>query len=88
MRPLSLILFILFALFYRFLDFSDRLLAGHWRRTLYRGCGSFKFRALLDRYDIQKIYFMGSHFLAFALINLRNVRSGICITLSPTSLFF
>jgi transposase len=32
-----------------------------------------KFRALLVRFDIKKIYFMGSHFLAFALINLRNV---------------
>jgi len=31
-----------------------------------------KFRALLVRFDIKKIYFMGSHFLAFALINLRN----------------
>lgn len=30
-----------------------------------------KFRALLVRFDIKKIYFMGSHFLAFALINLR-----------------
>jgi transposase len=32
-----------------------------------------KFRALLVRFDIKKIYFMGSHFLAFALINLRHV---------------
>jgi transposase len=32
-----------------------------------------KFRALLVRFDIKKIYFMGSHFLAFALINLRDV---------------
>jgi transposase len=32
-----------------------------------------KFRALLVRFDIQKIYFMASHFLAFTLINLRNV---------------
>ena len=32
-----------------------------------------KFRALLMRFDIKKIYFMGSHFLAFTLINLRNV---------------
>ncbi|MHB8626804.1 MAG: IS5 family transposase [Aggregatilineales bacterium] len=31
-----------------------------------------KFRALLVRFDLKKIYFMGSHFLAFALINLRN----------------
>lgn len=31
-----------------------------------------KFRALLVRFDIKKIYFMGSHFLAFTLINLRN----------------
>ena len=30
-----------------------------------------KFRALLVRFDIKKIYFMGSHFLAFTLINLR-----------------
>jgi transposase len=34
-----------------------------------------KFRALLVRFDLKKIYFMGSHFLAFALINLRNVLS-------------
>ena len=34
-----------------------------------------KFRALLVRFDIKKIYFMGSHFLAFTLINLRNVLS-------------
>jgi transposase len=32
-----------------------------------------KFRALLVRFDIKKIYFLGSHFLAFALINLRHV---------------
>jgi transposase len=32
-----------------------------------------KFRALLVRFDIKKIYFMGSHFLAFTLINLRNM---------------
>lgn len=32
-----------------------------------------KFRAVLVRFDLKKIYFMGSHFLAFALINLRNV---------------
>lgn len=31
-----------------------------------------KFRALLVRFDIKKIYFMGSHFLAFTLINLRH----------------
>ena len=31
-----------------------------------------KFRALLVRFDIKKIYFMGSHYLAFTLINLRN----------------
>jgi DDE superfamily endonuclease len=31
-----------------------------------------KFRALLVRFDLKKIYFMGSHFLAFTLINLRN----------------
>ncbi len=30
------------------------------------------FRALLVRFDLKKIYFMGSHFLAFALINMRN----------------
>ncbi len=32
-----------------------------------------KFRAWLVRFDLKTIYFMGSHFLAFALINLRNV---------------
>src|SRR5258706_13026942 len=32
----------------------------------------FKFRALLVRFYLMKIYFMGSHFLAFALINMRN----------------
>ncbi len=31
-----------------------------------------KFRALLVRFDIKKIYFLANHFLAFALINLRN----------------
>jgi transposase len=31
-----------------------------------------KFRALLVRFDMKKIYFMGSHFLAFTLINLRH----------------
>lgn len=31
-----------------------------------------KFRALLVRFDMKKIYFMGQHFLAFTLINLRN----------------
>jgi transposase len=35
--------------------------------------GIDKFRALLVRFDIKKIYFMGSHFLAFTLINLRNM---------------
>ena len=34
-----------------------------------------KFRAVLVRFDLKKIYFMGAHFLAFALINLRNVFS-------------
>jgi len=34
-----------------------------------------KFRALLVRFDIKQCYFMGSHFLAFALINLRNAFS-------------
>lgn len=34
-----------------------------------------KFRALLVRFDRKKIYFMGSHFLAFSLINLRNILS-------------
>ena len=31
-----------------------------------------KFRAILVRFDLKKIYFMGSHFLAFTLINLRD----------------
>jgi transposase len=31
-----------------------------------------KFRALLIRFEINKIYFMGNHYLAFTLINLRN----------------
>lgn len=31
-----------------------------------------KFRAVLVRFDMKKIYFMGEHFLAFTLINLRN----------------
>jgi transposase len=35
-----------------------------------------KFRALLVRFDLKKIYFMGSHFLAFALINMRNSLTG------------
>ena len=32
-----------------------------------------KFRAILVRFDIKKIYFMGNHFLAFTFINLRNL---------------
>jgi len=32
-----------------------------------------KFRALLIRYDRRDIYFLSSHFIAFAMINLRNV---------------
>jgi transposase len=35
-----------------------------------------KFRALLVRFDLKKIYFLGSHFLAFALINMRNSLTG------------
>ncbi len=35
-----------------------------------------KFRALLVRFDMKKIYFMGGHFLAFALINQRNSLAG------------
>jgi transposase len=35
-----------------------------------------KFRALLVRFDLKKIYFMASHFLAFALINMRNSLTG------------
>ncbi len=35
-----------------------------------------KFRALLVRFDLKKIYFMGSPFLAFALINMRNSLTG------------
>jgi transposase len=31
------------------------------------------FRALLVRFDLKKAYFLGSHFLAFTLINLRQV---------------
>jgi transposase len=32
-----------------------------------------KFRALLVRFDRKKVFFLGSHFLAFSLINLRHV---------------
>jgi transposase len=32
-----------------------------------------KFRALLVRYDRRAVYFMGSHFIAFAMINLRDL---------------
>jgi transposase len=32
-----------------------------------------KFRTILVRFDMKKIYFMGSHFLAFTLINMRNL---------------
>lgn len=32
-----------------------------------------KFRALLVRFDRRAVYFMGSHFIAFAMINLRKV---------------
>lgn len=31
-----------------------------------------KFRALLVRHDRRTVYFMGSHFIAFAMINMRN----------------
>lgn len=34
-----------------------------------------KFRALLLRFDRRYIYFLGAHFIAFALINLRHVLS-------------
>ena len=32
-----------------------------------------KFRALLVRYDRRNIYFLSGHYIAFAMINLRNV---------------
>ena len=32
-----------------------------------------KFRALLIRYDRRNIYFLSAHFIAFAMINLRNI---------------
>jgi transposase len=32
-----------------------------------------KFRALLLRYDRRAVYFLGGHFIAFAMINLRHV---------------
>lgn len=32
-----------------------------------------KFRALLIRFDRRAVYFMGSHFIAFAMINLRDL---------------
>ncbi len=32
-----------------------------------------KFRALLTRFDRREAYFLGAHFIAFALINLRYV---------------
>ena len=32
-----------------------------------------KFRALLIRYDRRDIYFLSAHYIAFAMINLRNV---------------
>jgi hypothetical protein len=32
-----------------------------------------KFRALLVRYDRRNIYFLSAHYIAFAMINLRNV---------------
>jgi transposase len=32
-----------------------------------------KFRIILVRFDMKKIYFMANHFLAFTLINLRNL---------------
>src|SRR5581483_446754 len=35
-----------------------------------------KFRALLVRFDLKKIYFMGSPFVAFALINMRDSLTG------------
>lgn len=32
-----------------------------------------KFRALLVRYEQREVYFLGAHFIAFAMINLRDV---------------
>ena len=32
-----------------------------------------KFRALLLRFDRREVYFLGAHFIAFTLINLRHV---------------
>ncbi len=32
-----------------------------------------KFRALLLRFDRRDVYFMGGHFIAFAMINLRHL---------------
>jgi len=32
-----------------------------------------KFRALLVRYDRRDIYFLSAYYIAFAMINLRNV---------------
>ena len=32
-----------------------------------------KFRALLVRYEQREVYFLGAHFIAFAMINLRHV---------------
>jgi transposase len=32
-----------------------------------------KFRALLVRYDCKDVYFMGAHFIAFSMVNLRHV---------------
>ena len=32
-----------------------------------------KFRALLVRYDYKDVYFMGAHFIAFSMVNLRHV---------------
>ena len=32
-----------------------------------------KFRALLVRYEQREVYFLGAHFMAFTMINLRHV---------------
>ena len=36
-----------------------------------------KFRAVLIRYDRKDVYFMGAHFIAYSMINLRHVLADV-----------
>jgi len=57
-----------------FIITSTGLLAGKHRFTSERSFAWIdKFRALILRFDRCKIYFLGAHYIAFAMINLRHL---------------